>query len=338
MAYQAGTASNQTDLMSKLNTFAAANGFTVDNYDGTNRFLSISRPTDNLYMTFYWDGTNNIALYQALGYSGTYAQQPWNQANDSGNGNSNISQIYSGRNVNNIGAGPYTAYYFFAYTNPHAIYVVLEFSAGLYRHFGFGKLDKESSWTGGAFVYGHHWNAQNGGALLDDPDSGNHSLHLDGQYTGTYSSYGYCINSQATIHVESLPGQTSGGKWGVFCQPGSSYALTDRASVDREKIVGGCRGGVALSQYGHLLPDKAKGFLPIIPFECYYFLEATSDTWYYLGRPPAVGHIHLHGIDPAEELLVGSDTWVAFPGVRKAKIGGNNQESWNMGLIYRKDT
>jgi len=50
-----------------------------------------------------------------------------------------------------------------------------------------------------------------------------------------------------------------------------------------------------------------------------------------------VGHIHLHGIDPAQELVVGADTWIAFPMVRKSNIGGYNQESENAGIIYRKD-
>ena len=60
MAYQTGTASDQTDLMNKLQTFAVANGFTLDNYDSTNRFVSISRPADNVYVTFYWDGTHTL--------------------------------------------------------------------------------------------------------------------------------------------------------------------------------------------------------------------------------------------------------------------------------------
>ena len=41
MAYQTGSATDQTDLMSKLSTFAQANGFTEDYYNGTNRHLSL---------------------------------------------------------------------------------------------------------------------------------------------------------------------------------------------------------------------------------------------------------------------------------------------------------
>lgn len=341
MAYQTGTASSQTDLMNKLQTFASSNGFTVDNYDGTNRFLSISRPADNLYMTFYWDGTNNIALYQALGYNASYAQQPWNQVDDSGNGNSTLANIYSGRNVNNIGAGPYTAYYFFAYANPYAIHIVLEFSPGLYRHFAFGALQKVGTWTGGAFVAGHQWNDQNSGSALDSPNSVVHTVLLDGRSSPVTSTYNYSLDSGATIHVEGLPDQPIGGKWGVCMRPYANEVRTDRGGTARVRISGGVREGVALSQYGWLLPDIANGFIPMVPFEVFYHegdADSPPNSWYYLGRMANVTHIHLHGIDAAEEITVGSDTWVAFPVVRKSNIGGNNQESWNMGLFYRKVT
>jgi len=341
MAYQTGSSTGQTDLINKLQTFAAANGFTVNNYDAGNHFCSISRAADNLYSTIYWDTTTHMAIYQALGYSGTYAQQPWNQANDSGNGNSTLAQIYSGRNVNNIGAGPFTSYYFFAYTDPYSLHIILEFSPGLYRHFGMGSLQKSSTWTGGAYVYGHHWNSQNSGAPLDDPDVGHHSVFLDGAHDPSYGTYGYSINTGATLHCEGLPSQPSGGKWGVSMSAWANYPLVDRAAVDRVRVVGGCRGGIALSQFGWLLPDKAAGFIPIIPFESFYVDGDASSppiTWRHLGRVANVGHIHLHGIDPAEELTVGPDTWTAFPAVRKAMVGGNNQESWNMGIIYRKVT
>jgi hypothetical protein len=341
MAYETGTATDGTDLMNKLRIFATANGYTQDNYNGTTRFLSLSRSADNLYVTFYWDNTNNIAVYQALGYSGTYAEEPWNQANDSGNGNSNISQIYAGRCVNNIGAGPFTKYYFFGYSSPYAMHVVLEFAPGLYRHFAFGMLDKKGIWTGGAFACGHVWNDQNSSFHLDNPQANVHTLLLDAVLMPTSTTYTYTVNSGGTLHIEGLPNMAAASKWGHATDPGTSNLNPDRASNPRARLIGGCRSGPALVQYGWVLPDLAAGFIPIIPLQTYYHdgLEgAGNNGWYYLGQMANVGHIHLHGINPAQELAVGSDIWTAFPAVRKAKVGSNNQESWNMGLIYRKVT
>jgi len=340
MAYQTGSATDQTDLMSKLSTFAQANGFTEDNYNGVNRFLSLSRPTDSLYVTFYWDGVDNIQMWQALGYTGGQAQTPWGQANDSGNPDADWTTNYPdrGRGINAIGSGPFTAYHFFAYTNPYRIFVVLEFSAGLYRHFGFGKINKVGTWTGGAFVAAHHWSFYSGSQ--DSPSSRYHSLLLDGAYVPSSD-----IASQyagATIHMTGLPEQNAATKWGHVgsTTSGTNHPGNDTAGNPRDIVYGGFRNGLGVMNWGWLLPDLSNGFIPICPIELFYIYKDTSTRfwWYYLGNLPDIGMIHLHGINPAQEITIGSDTWIAFPAVRKSKIMNNNEESWNMGVIYKKVT
>ncbi len=342
MAYQTGSASDTTDLMNKLQVFAAANGYVVDNYDGANRRLSISRAADSLYAHLYWDGTNNIGMYQSLGYSAGSVATPWTMPNDSGNGYANLAQLYRGRNVNNIANGPFPTYYFFGYTNPYSIHVVLEFSAGIYRHFGFGKLDKVGIWTGGAWVAGHHWNAQDGGGALDSPTSTVHSILLDGVTNPPTALYDYCRYCNATMHAEDLPLQDASSKWAVSGAPTiSSYLGNDRAGNPRVRIIGGCRGGIALSQFGWLVPNLASGFVPLIPMEVFYIdgvAGSASRGWYHLGRLHNVYHLHMQGIDPAQEINYGGSTYLVFPGVRKSHVGMNNQESWNMGIVYKKVT
>ena len=345
MAYQTGSATDTTDLMSKLSTFAQANGFTEDYYSGANRFLSLSRPALNLYVSFQWDLSNFIAMYQALGYSGGQAETPWNQANDSGNGSNDFGTYPErGRQVSNIGAGPFTAYHFFAHDDPYNIFAVLEFSPGLYRHFGFGYLNKTGTWTGGAWCAGHLWHTGGSSAFnaYSVPTSPAHTVLMDNLLTQQATYYGTINNdSGGTLHVEGLPNQPAAGKWGHAISNGVADADigTDRASNARIRIGGGCRGGPALVQFGRYLPNLANGFIPIIPMEMFYNDGQTSvDGWYPLGVMHNVGHIHLHGIDAAQELTVGADTWVAFPMVRKSDIGGINQESENAGIIYKKVT
>jgi len=341
MAYQTGTASDQTDLMNKLSTFAQANGYTQEYYNGTTRFLSLSRSADNLYVSFAWDAVDTIAVYQALGFSATYQEQPWNQANDSGGGSDNLTYYDRGRQVSRIGNGSFTAYHFFAHTNPYCIYIVLEFSPGLYRHFGFGKINKVGTWTGGAFVYGHTWAFADSFQAYDNPQYGAHSVMMDSlfqdglMYHSTYSE-----NGGGTLHCESLPGQDASSKWGMsglYAQ--SSTYLYDRASNPMVRIVGGCRGGMTLRNLGGFLPNLANGFVPIVPMEVFYYRGLSGvDGVYYLGNMHNVGHIHLQGINPGQEIPVGSDVWLAFPMVRKADVGNNNQESENAGIIYKKVT
>lgn len=343
MAYQTGTASDQTDLMNKLSTFAQANGYVEEYYSSGNRHLSLSRSTDNLYVAFYWDAVNTIAMYQALGFSVGNQEAPWDQANDSGNGNATIpGSIENGRQVSRIGTGPFTAYHFFAYANPYNIYIVLEFSPGLYRHFGFGKINKTGTWTGGAWCAGHLWNWA-GFTQFNNyatPTANSHSVLMDGALIPGTTYYGaYNNNSGGTLHCEGLPDQDAASKWGHSLDYGTDddKILNDRAGNPRIRIGGGCRKGPALAQFGAFLPDLSNGFIPIIPMEVIYFSGDGGDNgWYYLGKMHNIGHIHLHGIDPAQELTVGADTWKAFPMVRKSDIGGTNQESENAGIIYNK--
>ncbi len=343
MAYQTGTATDQTDLMSKLSTFAQANGYVEEYYHGTNRFLALSRAADNVYVSFYWDAVSIIAMYQALGFSATYQEAPWNQANDSGNGSDTVpSLIDRGRQVSGTGTGPFTAYHFFAYTNPHVIHVVLEFTPGLYRHFGFGQIDKVGTWTGGAWCAGHLWNEAGNPAFSAwaTPNHNGHTVLMDGaMYPGTTYFGTHNNNAGGTLYCESLPGQDASSKWGhsLDYDTNDDKILNDRNGNPRVRISGGCRKGVALSQFGFVLPDLSNGFIPIIPHEVFYMDgDGGDDGWYYLGRMHNIGHIHLHGIDPAQELTVGSDTWIAFPMVRKSNVGGLNQESENAGIIYKK--
>lgn len=343
MAYETGTASDQTDLMSKLSTFAQANGYVEEYYHGANRHLSLSRAADSVYVAFLWDAVDTIAMYQALGFSATYQEAPWNQVDDSGNGSDTVpSQIDRGRQVSKIGNGSFTAYHFFAYTNPHCIHVVLEFSPGLYRHFGFGKVDKVGTWTGGAWCAGHLWNwaGSTPFGAYSTPNHHGHSVLMDGALIPGTTYYGvYNLGAGGTLHCESLPNQPAASKWGHSVDYGTddSSVGDDRGSNARVRIGGGCRKGVALSQFGAFLPDLSNGFIPIIPMEIFYFEDEDGDSgWYYLGRMHNIGHIHLHGIDAAQELTVGSDTWIAFPTVRKSNIGGTNQETENSGIIYKK--
>ena len=345
MAYETGTASDQTDLMSKLSTFAQANGYGEDYYSGGNKRLSLSRPADDCYVSFAWDSVNTIAVYQALNYEGAHDEEPWDQDDDSGNGNDNLpTDIDKGRQVSRIGDGPFTAYHFFGYTNPYSIHIVLEFSPGLHRHFAFGYLNKTGTWTGGAFCGGHLWNF--GGAIpfqyYDLPGNETHTVLLDGALVvDQFVKSTYNTDAGGTLHIEGMPNQDGASKWGhsISNRVLDAYVGTDRDGNSRIRIGGGCRQGPAVRQFGPYLPNLANGFVPIIPMEVFYNDgENSADGWYYLGRVSNVGHIHLHGIDPGQELTVGAETWIAFPAVRKSNIGGYNQESRNMGIIYNKVT
>ena len=334
MAYQTGSASGQENLLSALFTFAVANGWTQDLFDTSNNKGSLHK--GNCYVHFRWDGTDGtaIALYQSLGYVG--GNDPWNHTDDSGNGTTGTS-LESQRRVNGIGNGTYPAYHFFAHTSPDVIWVVLEYASGLYRHFGFGTLDKKGSWTGGEFVAGHVWQPNQS----DIPSSVYHSLLLDGRYVNS-SNYGATYqNMAATVHAEGMPNQNGSSKWGV-CGWGMLSTLpdpaNDRAGNPRYWIQGGFRDGPVIEQYGWASPSLNDGFIPMMPIELFW---ADKDAvggraMYYIGKAPYVAHIQHEGIIVAQEITVGGDDWIVFPAVRKKYEQDDTEESWNMGIMYKK--
>ncbi|MCP4993146.1 MAG: hypothetical protein GY934_05080 [Gammaproteobacteria bacterium] len=328
--------------MTKISTFAVSTmGWTEDLYDSaTYKMMSLHK--GSCYVHFSWDDSRvtdpvSIAMYQSLAYLGappTY--YPWEHTDDSGFGHDDKTSPDLGleRGIKFIGPGPYTALHLFGSTSPDVIYCILEYAPGLYRHFAFGNVEKYGTWTGGEFVAGHQWYRYG----LDSPTANTHSILFDGSWANAATSTSE--RSGATVHCEGLPNQDGAGKWGAvgFAYDMNTAAnLLDRAGEDMLTLYGGVRGGPALWQLGWQEPDVGKGYIPIIPVDLYYLDESTSpDNYYFMGRLAHMGHIQLRGIDPNTTITIGADTWRAFPAVRKSKVGGGVEESWDMGLIYKQ--
>lgn len=339
MAYETNSAASQEDLISKLFTFAVAQGWTRDLLDTSNNKASMH--INNCYVHFRWDGTDAdcIALYQSLGY--VPGNDPWNHTDDSGQGTTGTA-LNQQRRVHGIGTGPYPAYHFFAQTDPDVIWVVLEYASGLYRHFGFGSIIKAGSWTGGEFVAGHYWADENA-VYLDDPTHYYHSVQLDGWHRmDTFNTHVATQNHVgATLHVEGMEHQNATSKWAVVgggMKASIAYIGTDRAGNPRYWAQGGVRNGPAVLQYGWLSPSVNDGFIPMIPIEIFYVdKEAVGgDAMFYLGRAPGIAHVQHEGIQVAQEITIDADTWMVFPVTRKRYEQDNNEESWNMALMYKK--
>jgi subtilisin family serine protease len=161
VVYQTGIASDPADLVSKLATFAAANGWTVNTPASGRVFIK-----DTCLVGVSSD-TDEVFLRGAITYNGAAA---WNaQTNNSGN---TVSI--------DCGTGPFTAYHFFVGDEDGAdyIHVVIEIAAGRYRHFSFGEMIKHGTYTGGTYVDGTNWD--NSTNFQHVPDSGQHQVICDG--------------------------------------------------------------------------------------------------------------------------------------------------------------
>ena len=321
MAYETGTSTDMADLVSKLVAFAVLNGWKQDQLNTTSGQAAIS--VDDTYISFRWEPSVNttLGIYQALGYQSTSA--PGQHPNDSGAGvvSGTATTIATGRSIAGVTA-PYTAYHFFAPDVNAAekyIYVVLEHSAGLYRHAGFGQLVKfGDGWRGGSFCYAHKAFETGGSA---GPLSNASTAMLDGLYV---TNDGHV----ATMHVENLKGQTSPTKWGAVW--GGTAASSDRDSVARSNIQGGFRASLFARTYSWLPTATyiAGQFVPFTPISVAY--RAPSNEFQLLGHQPDCAALNIGAFTAAQILTLGGDRWIVFPLVNKISAA-----TANSGLAYR---
>lgn len=328
MAYETGTATGMLDLLTKLSAFAVANGWTEDVFvTGAVALNHLALHKGTVFVQFKYDiATGHIAMYQSLAYSGASAG---NQTGDSGSGDySYAGAVDVGRRIFGIGNLAYPAYYFFAGTN--YIHCVLEFQPGIYRHFGFGEIVKFGTWTGGEYCLGHTMPSAAG---LNQPWASTGAFLMDGNSnTGT-------VDFQNTIHIEGMPNQVVNGKWGVFGLHtfGSSTGV-DRAGIQRIAIMGGIKGGLLEAHFGWFQGNPANGFIPMFPINCYY-RSISPEKWRLIGYMPDTRNVNITFINPAEEIVLGANTWKFFPWWRKGDApapAGTVEWSGHMGVAYLK--
>ena len=325
MAYETNSASSIQDLVDKLQTFAVANGWTLDEHiDGAVGQATIHR--DDCYISFRWDSSpsTDLAIYQSLGWAGS--SLPHAMPDDSGNGDTSVP-ISTDRRINFVSVGPFTAYHFFADTSPYYIHIAVEVDSGRFRHFGFGNLNKLGTWTGGEYCYGHYWGQTV--STVDLPTSTSHYFGLDGVPSS--------VSSCATLHVEDWEGQTVDEKWMVL--GATTSAGVDRAGEDRLYGSGTSRGGLWAYALSWIPMVRLNAYKPFIPIEVLYRDVTTApDTWILMGTQPDIALVNMKHFNPGDTITFGGEDWLVFPWVRKQHLLADTEESWNAGVAYRKIT
>lgn len=338
MAYQSSTATSIADLMDKLATFAVAQGWTKNEPAGapTDR-LFLSRGT--VFVAFRWATASPtaIAIYQATGY-GAGTPPPDQQTNDSGNGvvsaGFNDAAVFTSRYAR-VPNGTMTYWFFEDDTYLH---VVVTTAALTYSHFGFGELVKLGTWTGGAYSYGHAYNASGSSIALSEESS----FLLDGAL-GNATAANY-RQFAATLRIESLPNQAASGKWALVWSGGDlgTDAGNDRqtpTAVARGNVQGGFRAGPVAASFGRFSSAPTTGLVAMYPINLYYDAGNTPKRWYPLGYMKDVRGIDITSFAEAQEIAVGSDTWTVFPSTFKDIDGSTaNGSSRSQGIAYKKVT
>lgn len=319
MSYQSGTATSLADLISQLFSFATGTpGWTQDQLSTGSGKAAIHK--GSCYASFRWDTGTPLVLgmYQALGYTG--GNDPGTHPNDSGYGavGSTNAALLGGRCVNDIGNGPFPSYSFFG-TGTY-IHVAVETSTDVYRHFGFGSIDKVGNWTGGEYVYGQYWDGAG-------PLGTQGTTLLDGIFnTGTETR-------ASTLHAEGLPGEGGSSKW-MELSDFNSAPGNDTAGNPVILGHGGFRGGPIARHFGAFFAGSTSGLIPTYPIGAFYRRISTAQA-YFLGYMPDVRGANIHLIAPKDEITIGSDVWKFFPLAQKTTAAVTNR-SYNSGIAYKK--
>ena len=326
MAYETGTATNLEDFLGKLDTFLVANGWTQDLLDNTNNEAAWHK--NSVYISVGWNtgSSGEMSLHQATGYTG--GQDPGDHPGDSGNGYNTAgtpseSAILSERCVNDIGNGPYPSYHFFEQdSGPMYVHVVLETSTDVFRHFGFGEIDKSGDWAGGEYCYGQYHSST-------IAISSSSSLLLDGLY-----SNGSFPRRAATMRISGMAGQPVGSVWGQIW--GTSAARPDDTATNAKvNIQGGFRAGPITEAFGWIKGTTTSGVIPGYPISLFY-VDNSANFVYHLGYMADVRGVNIDSMAPADIVTIGGEDWVFFPTSQKTTVSSSNR-SYNQGIMYRKE-
>lgn len=301
MAYETGTATGVNDLLSKLRTFAAANGWTENKWgaQGSGYWLNISKAGH--YVNIVSDpsagaGSNPghfLRCYGATSYNSgaAYTAQP------------NTSGLVL---VNGLGTSSLSSYHFFAYAD--YIHCVIEVTSGIYRHLHFGTIDKIGTWTGGAYLMG--------------------TSH-------DYSVLTTDLSSQHAIPWATCGSSSTGRNYVRADINGASNKWFDMYySTTQSSRVMGAFGYFSYHLGENLLGNGVNAFNGLTPFfPALLFAGNASNLWNPLGSGPDVRICRFDNLTPGSTVTIAGVDWLVFPIYQKPAGGG-----LSYGYAFRKRT
>lgn len=318
MSYQTGTATDGTDLLQKLSTFLTSAGWTInkDQAQGSGWWISAQKGS-SLFANLVSDpasGTTSnpgpfIYLYGATGYSSgsAYNAQPGT----------------SGQAAVNRLSGPFTKYYFFE--GDDYCHIVIEVSAGVFRHIHIGTVEKACTFTGGHYFMTTQIYVST--TSPSDPTNANHNFPWETRTNTTLGeNYVYANAGDGARWFENYTGATQGTRIGS--------GIIDSSAASASAIE---RRGLASFLFKRT-PNVSNGITPLVPI--FLQLEMASGLWCILGQAKDLRFVSLANYAAGETITIGSDEWLVFPyTARSETTGGSTSElSGYYGFAYKKNT
>lgn len=279
MAFQTGTSSGPADLIAQLASLAGSNGWSVSGVTGGYMFANASK---NLYFTI----NTTSSEINIRGATGINSGSAWNaQPGDMG----------ASAQVNEV-TGPLKGYYFFV--TSQYIHVVIEVSTNIFKHFTIGELNKNSNYTGGAYVCASYHNTST--YYRNHPNYQGHSYLFD---SGAYNTSSYIDQNRVRVDVD---GKTN--NWMRFDQNNNPAGNTIKG-VSRQL-------GLSLVEALYICsPNDMNQRTPLVPI---ILAAGRPDGLFSLiGSAPDIRLVKMTNFNPGQILTIGSDEWYLFPHIQK---------------------
>lgn len=338
-AYETGTATDQNDLLQKLATWLAAQGWTANMNAADSpgwrlhmnkgafyiniRGFTGAEAGSKTWQTTDATGYNGVALYLGTGYNGASA---WRSQ---GGGPATSGSVPIGANVL-INSGLITAYHFFDDGDDNIV-VVIEKGAGVFGAMGWGpSIEKAGTWTGGQYFFG-----QMPGYYMNKPASFDTSSIGNGDapfaqgcaLTNNFSAQAATAWVRADVDtftgkwISNATSKTTDSYRGATGWYGTTDVLGVTSTVD-----------ITVPSYNTfqantLNPANGRGALLPINF----YVTRAAGYMSLLGRIPNL-FITRHTYSPAAVVSVGGVNYMAFPAV----YGNTPSVTTDMSFMVRK--
>lgn len=328
MSYQTGISSSPVNLLTTLETFLAANGWTLDSSvaDGTTSqgwrlhmhrsgvYLNMRAATNELVWLNQAAPGYALNLYLGTAYSGASA---WKDQAGGPIGNAS-SPAYNIGAAMNLPSGAVTAYHFFCDSPGDNVMVVVEKTPGIFTYVGFGvSILTAGTITGGPYFFGAVNGFNMGNSTVNNPGVLQTAL-TPSQYVQAFND----SNGFIRADVDSFT-----GKW--LCTSLTTFSTIGYTGKRFWSAVSSGGTPSPFPQYGD--PSLASTFAArqisamnamanLLPLRC--FAERDVSGYSLLGTIPNAFYTNAvgKGFSPGAEYVLGADTYKLFPNFAVKKI------------------
>lgn len=304
MAYQTGTTTSVSDLITTLFSFATANGFTAGSTWTNGSYSVATLVKGGIYFIFEYK-SDDLLMNTATALTGSGAA---------------LAQTGAAAKSLDIFPiqGPHVSYHMFADGN--AIHVAVEITTNVFTHLNFGMITKNGSWTGGAFITGSR------SPSIASPTPAQLAVNA------TYSNFPFYTigptgsgNNQPVYYGHIRSDALGTGKMATFGSVNVSNASDACYCVSWLDD-----GGMPILDAS---PNASNGRSVILPITLIQSTLGLTGPYFQLGHIPNAGLINIANLNPKD--LVNTD-WMVFPIGIKGSTNGTYINSLNYAMAYKK--